>query len=130
MKQFPKLGKWAAGVIASIALTYTISKADAKIKQTVKQSSKTRYWSANLKGQYVDIGRPLTFNQAVAEVATGRNVFTVTWYEAAAVARAAGGKTGANNTPLPREIHGGGKKGYYWHYHTYNRKGGHVYYLF
>ena len=21
-------------------------------------------------------------------------------------------------------------KGYYWHYHTYNRKGGHVYYLF
>lgn len=80
----------------------------------------------------MDIGRPLTYNQAVKEVASGRNVFAVTGYEAKAVAIAVGGSTGANNRTLCPEIDKGkvNTRGYYWHYHTYNRKGGHVFYLF
>ena len=59
-------------------------------------------------------------------------VFAVTWYEAKAVALEAGGSIGNNNKSLYPEIDKGKEnvKGYYWHYHTYNRKGGHVYYLF
>ena len=81
---------------------------------------------------YVDIGRKLTYSKAVKEVVKGRSVFTVTRYEAKAVAIAAGGKTGRNNKQLLPEIDKGKKNvpGYYYHYHTYNRKGGHVYYLF
>lgn len=85
-----------------------------------------------LKNSYVDAGRPLTYNQAVQYVSSGKSVFAVTQYEAKAVARAAGGTTGYNNKELIPEI-GAGKEstpGYYYHFHTYNRKGGHVYYLF
>lgn len=53
-----------------------------------------------MQKDYVDIGRSLTFNQAVKEVADGKNVFAVTRWEAEAVARAAGGNVGGNNKPL------------------------------
>lgn len=80
----------------------------------------------------MDIGRPLTFQQAVAEVQAGRSVFAVTWYEAKRVALAAGGTSGDNNKHLEYEIDKGKEHtpGYYYHYHTYNRSGGHVYFLF
>lgn len=67
------------------------------------------------------------------EVKAGRSVFTVMWYEAKEVAIAAGGDSGRNNKELVPEIDKGKEnvKGfYYYHYHTYNRKGGHVYYLY
>lgn len=107
-------------------------RADARIRAAVKENSKNRFWSANVRRGYVDIGRPLTFNQAVAYVASGRSVFAVTEYEAKAVARAAGGNAGGNNIPLYPEIDSGkaGVPGYYYHFHTYNRSGGHVYYIF
>ncbi len=109
-----------------------IDKADQKIKDTVKRNSKVRYWTATVQKDYVDIGRSLTYSQAVKEVVAGRSVFTVTSYEAKAVALAAGGNVGANNKKLFPEIDKGRENtpGYYYHYHTYNRKGGHVYYLF
>ena len=111
---------------------FVVSKAHSRIKTTVRKKSKTRYWSATVKKGYVDIGRALTYRQAVKEVSRGRSVFTVTSYEAKAVAIAAGGKTGKNNKKLFSEIDKGKKNvpGYYYYYHTYNRKGGHVYYLF
>ena len=109
-----------------------IERADARVRATVKEDSKNRFWSANVKRGYVDIGRPLTYNQAVRYVASGRSVFAVTRYEAKSVARAAGGSGGQNNTPLYPEIDSGrvNAPGYYYHFHTYNRNGGHVYYLF
>lgn len=42
-----------------------VAKAEAKIRSRVKRTSKTRYWSATLKKGYVDIGRPLSYSQAV-----------------------------------------------------------------
>jgi hypothetical protein len=55
-------------------------------------------------------------------------VFTVTKAEAKAVAKAAGN----NKKTTKAEIDKGknGIIGYYWHYHTYNRNGAHVWYLF
>ena len=115
-----------------LSATDRIAKADAEIKKTVKTKSKVRYWTATVHSDYVDIGRPLTFNQAVKEVVAGRSVFAVTWFEAKAVAIAAGGQTGHNNKSLQPEIDRGKENtpGFYWHYHTYDRSGGHVYYLF
>lgn len=42
------------------------------------------------------------------------------------------GNVGKNNKKLIPEIDKGKENvpGYYYHYYTYNRKGGHVYYLF
>lgn len=122
----------AVVITCFVAKSVVVSRADSKIRKTVKKDSKTRYWTATVRTYYVDIGRSLTYTQAVKEVIAGRSVFAVTSYEAKAVAIAAGGSTGSNNKSLYPEIDKGKEntKGYYWHYHTYNRKGGHVYYLF
>ena len=128
--------KWYYG-IARISFIYKsdekkIAQAEKEIQKTVKRNSKVRYWTATVHSDYVDIGRPLTFSQAVKEVQAGRSVFAVTWYEAKAVAIAAGGESGYNNKQLQPEIDKGQENtpGYYYHYHTYNRSGGHVYFLF
>ena len=128
-----------AGVIALGAITYaavklynswqnTISKADAKVKSIVTKNSKARYWSANLKNGYVDIGKALTYKEAVKYVIQGKNIFTVTSGEAYAVAIAAGG------TPksVINEINKGKQntKGYYWHYHVNRNHKAHIWYLF
>ena len=109
-----------------------VKKAEAEIQERVTRNSKIRYWSATVKPGYVDIGRPLTFRQAVKEVQRGNSVFAVTWAEAKAVALAAGGFSGHNNKLLIPEIDSGKENipGYYYHYHTYDRSGGHVYFLF
>lgn len=110
----------------SVARSQAISKADAKVRSKVKRNSVTQYWSANFKYGYIDIGRALTYTQAVREVAAGRNVFTVTKVQARAVALAAGG----NATPLFHTKH---KKqtGYYDHYHLNGHTNdAHVWYLF
>ena len=128
--------KRAAEAAVSQARTYVqqkrAEKADKRVRSVVREDSKNRYWSATVKEGYVDVGRPLTYNQAVQYVSSGKSVFAVTQYEAKAVARAAGGTTGYNNKELIPEIDAGKEStpGYYYHFHTYNRKGGHVYYLF
>ena len=95
--------------IARISFVYRsddkkIAQAEKEIQKTVTRDSKVRYWTATVCRDYVDIGRPLTFSQAVKEVQAGRSVFAVTWYEAKAVAIAAGGKSGHNNRQLQPEI--------------------------
>ena len=114
-------------VAVSAAHSKALKEADQRIRETVKRNNKYQYWSANLGENGIDIGRPLTFEQAVLEVAAGRNVFTVTSVQAAAVAKAAGG----GREPMFGGIHGGGKTGYYYHYHVYGHENGaHVWYLF
>lgn len=124
----------ALGVITYAAVSLynswqnTISQADSKVKSKVTKNSKTRYWSANLKWGYVDIGKALTYKQAVKYVIQGKNIFTVTSGEAYAVAIAAGG------TPksVINEIDKGKQntKGYYWHYHVNRQNKAHIWYLF
>lgn len=53
-----------------------IEQADSKIKRIIRKDLKERYWSANLRRGYIDIGRNLTFNQAVKMVSSGSSVFT------------------------------------------------------
>ena len=114
---------------AAITAYIVIARADAKIKSKVKKKSKTRYWTATLRTNYVDIGRAISYGTAVSEVSKGRNVFTVTCSEAKAVAKAAY----SNKSPVGPEIDKGKENviGYYYHFHVYNRKKkGHVFFLF
>ncbi len=123
-------GDWVADIIASLVVAYVsakvIAEADARIRDIVKRNSVPRYWSATLRTKYVDIGRVLSFDQAILELRKGNNVFTVTAREAFALTSVVGN----NRTPAGPEISGGGAQGYYNHYHTYNRNGGHVFFLF
>ena len=123
--------KWSANIVrqayAAVSLYITVYKADVKIKNTVKRSSKNQYWKASLvKNCYVAIGREITYSQAVSEVKAGRSVFTATKSQAKMVAKAAGG----NKEPMS---HGKHKNaiGYYNHYHVKGHaNGAHVWYLF
>ena len=117
-----------AVVVTAVTITYNniVAKADAKIRSIVKKGQSEQYWSANLKWGYVDIGRPLTYAQAVAEVKAGRSVFTVTKTQAEAVARAAGNGKDPMSHRKHRDL-----KGYYKHFHICDHaNGGHVWYLF
>jgi len=124
----------AAGVITYAAVTRykyyqkTISKADTKVRSIVKTNSKTRYWSANVKWGYVDIGKSLTYAQAIEYVISGKSIFTVTSVEAYAVYLAAGGSP----TNIINEIDIGknNTKGFYWHYHIDRKNKAHIWYLF
>ena len=111
----------------------TAAKADATIRAKVRKNSKTRYWSANLSSDHVDIGRALTYKEALNMVKSGKSVFTVTQSEAKSLAKAAYN----NQKPVGPEIHnknsqGEVKKGYFYrHYHVYMRKKpGHIWFLF
>ena len=100
----------------------------AKIKNIVKQDSRTRYWTATLHPDYVSLGRALTYDEAVQEIEQGHNVFTVTSGEAMALALTASKK----GSVLNKEIDTGKENtdGYYWHYHPKPRNDGHVFFLF
>ncbi|MBR6052008.1 MAG: RHS repeat-associated core domain-containing protein, partial [Clostridia bacterium] len=124
---------WSRGKVkkttAAIKSFLVVVKADAKIRLLVRRNSRDRYWTATLRRNYVDIGRPITYAQAVKEVSSGRDVFTVTRSEAKAVAKAAY----SNKKPVEPEIDKGKENtiGYYYHYHVYGRKKkGHVFFLF
>ena len=127
------LKKWSAkklkALLAALNAYLTVVRADSKIRNNVRRNSRTRYWSATLGKNCVDLGRKLSYTQAVNEVKKGKSVFTVTNAEAKAVAKAAGN----NKKPVGPEIDKGKQNtiGYYYHYHINGRKNkGHVFYLF
>ena len=125
-----RLKKWSVkklkALLAALNAYLTVVRAESKIRNNVKRNSRTRYWSATLGKNCVDLGRKLSYSQAVAEVKKNKSVFTVTKAEAYAVAKAAGG----GKTPMYDNKHKN-SIGYYNHYHVYNHSNGaHVWFLF
>ena len=104
-----------------------IDKAHEKIENTVKRDSEIKYWTATVRRDYVDIGRPLSFEDAIKEIKTGRNVFTVRKSDAAHLIY-----TAFNHKGIGPEIDAGKEdtKGYYYHYHENRTNRGHVFFLF
>ncbi len=105
-----------------------IVEADRNIKRRIKRYSISRYWAARrIKGAVI-ITNSITYSHAIVRLRNNLDVFTVTRIEAKQLAKAAGGHI----KPTQYEIDTGKENtlGYYWHYHTYNRSGGHVFYLF
>ena len=71
------------------------------------KNPKDRYWSANLSTDHVDIGRELTYKEAINMVKSGKSVFTVTKSEAKNLAKAAY----SNKTSVGPEIHNKNSQG-------------------
>ncbi len=119
-----KLKKWSVSKLkalyAAISSYLTVVRADNKIKNNVRRNSKNRYWSATVRSNYVDLGRRLSYSQAVTEMRKGNSIFTVTRSEAKSVAKAAGN----NKKPVGPEIDNGKYDtiGYYYHFHVNGRK--------
>ena len=78
-------------------------------------------------GGYIKIDGALSYTDALYRVSKGYDVFTYNGTFAYWLARSAGG----GKIPVGPEIDKGkvGTVGYYWHYHTYDRNGAHVFYL-
>lgn len=77
----------------------------------------------------------MTHNQAVSRLKGGNDTWSISERYAYKVACSAGnGRTPASTNKKGGENHGYDSKtgkqkpGYYWHYHMYNRKGGHSFY--
>ncbi|QHQ81831.1 SAR2788 family putative toxin [Bacillus subtilis] len=119
-------------VAASLAIviagvTYTVA---TKVRSKLKKKKKYYYYAATLNKNKTNmyIGPALSKKQAVSRLRKG-DVWSVSKSKAKNVAQTAGG----GRKPVGPEIHnkkdGKIKKGtYYYHYHTYNRKGGHSFY--
>lgn len=108
----------AAVVIAGV--TYTVA---SKVASKLRNKSYDHYAAVIRKGD-VYIGNPISYSAAVARMKSGGDVWSKSYSLAAKVARGAGN----GRTPVGPERHGNGKPGYYWHFHTYNRSGGHSFY--
>ena len=113
-----------------IIKSINVAVAEAKIRETVTRNSRNRYWSATIRAGYVDIGKALSYSEALNELKKGNNIFTVTRVEARALAMDAYN----NKTPIGPQIDNGKEDvpGYYYHYHVFGRKysGAHIFYLF
>lgn len=110
----------AALVIAGV--TYTAVK---QIADQLKRRNYDHYAAIITRGDLY-IGNPLDYSSAVQRMRSSNNVWSKSYALAAKVARGAG----SNRTPIGPERDKGksAAEGYYFHFHTYNRSGGHSFY--
>lgn len=103
-------------------------KAKSKIIDTIKNNKNSYYWKAYRVGGYIKIGGALSYAGALSRVSNGYDVFTYDSTFAYWLAHAASG----GSIPVGPEIDKGKEftVGYYWHYHTADRNGAHIFYLY
>ncbi|MDX8346333.1 SAR2788 family putative toxin [Rossellomorea sp. YZS02] len=117
----------SAGLAVVIAgVTYTAVK---EVSEKLKKKKHDHYMAILTKGDLF-IGNPLSEAQAVSRLKSkdkkANNVWSVSYSKAALIARKAGG----NKAPIGPERDKGksSAEGYYFHFHLYNRSGGHSFY--
>mgnify|MGYP001767280242 CR=1 FL=1 len=118
----------ASDIVQTVKENIEVAAIDAAftIAATMGKNQETRYWSASLGGGIINIGRSLTYQEAVTELAAGRNVICRFSWEA----RAAATEAGAGVEPLFHLAHRTGF-GYYDHYHVGNHIGkAHCWYIY
>lgn len=113
-----------AAIVVGGLLALEAGKAISKIiKENNKrsQSKKRDYYPATLANDKVFISaRGLTLSAAIKRGNSGKDVWALTQTKAKSLAQTMkGGKK-----PVGPEIHGGGKRGYMYHYHPYKRSPG------
>ncbi len=116
----------ASTTVVIAGVTYVLAtKVAAKLrrKEPKHYQAAIRY-SKKLKRNELFIGDSLGEKGASGRLKAGNDVWSISKSGAEKIARLAGG----NRKPVGAEKHGGGKPGYYWHYHTYNRQGGHSFF--
>ena len=114
----------ASASVVIVGVTYILATEIAsklRKKQPKHYQAAIRY-SKKLKRNELFIGNSLGETGASGRLKAGNDVWSTSKYGAEKIARLAGG----GRTPIHDKPHGGA--GYYYHYHTYNRKGGHSFY--
>lgn len=118
--------KWIISQFASIVIagiTYVV--ASAVISDLQKKNYD--HFLASLRSGKLYIGNSITYASATARLKSGGDVWSKTNALAKKVAQGAGG----GKVPVGVERHdanGSKKNDYYWHFHAYNRVGGHSFY--
>ncbi|CEK40090.1 hypothetical protein [Paraclostridium sordellii] len=114
----------ATVIVAGVTYVLATEIASALRKKNYKHYQATVKYSSKLKRNDLFIGNALGETGASGRLKAGNDVWSTSKSGAQKIAKLAGG----GKTPVGAEKHGNGKPGYYWHYHTYNRKGGHSFY--
>lgn len=114
----------ASVVIAGVTYILATEIASSLRKKSYKHYQAAIRYSEKLKRNELFIGNSLGETGASGRLKSGNDVWSTSQAGAKKIAKLAGG----NKEPVGAEKHGGGKPGYYWHYHTYNRKGGHSFF--
>jgi len=105
------------GGVLAVEAAKSISKIIAENNKRPK-SKKRYHYPADVKGDKVYISpKGLTSSAAVTRGKKGHDV----WSTSKAGAKTIATKIKGSKKPVGPEIHGGGKPGYMWHYHPYNR---------
>lgn len=105
-----------------------ISKADTKIKDTIKNRKRNEhYWEAYVYDNYVEIGDVISTIKALKRVKEGKSVICAMRTDAYVLARSAA----APNKPYGPEIDKGKEHviGFYYHYHISRENPSHIFYL-
>lgn len=118
----------AAATVTILGVTYALA---TEVASQLRKKKHKHYqaairYSSKLKRDELFIGDPLGEQGAAGRLMKKEHndVWSTQQSYAEKVARIAG----EGNAPTAPEKHGGGKLGYYWHVHTWNRKGGHSFF--
>lgn len=119
------------GLVAiSVAITYQGSKyvLMTKIAENLKKEKYDHYeailrYNSKFQGYDLYLGPALDINSAAGRLKLGKDMWSVSKSKAEQLARLAGN----GKTPILDRPHQN-KPGYYWHYHRYDRLGGHSFY--
>lgn len=114
----------ASVVILGVTYVLATEIASELRKKKPKHYQAAIRYSKKFKRNELFIGNSLGETGASGRLKAGNDVWSTSQAGAKKIAKLAGG----NKEPIGAEKHGGGKPGYYWHYHTYNRKGGHSFF--
>lgn len=117
-------------VAAAVYVTYNGVKyfLMTEVQSTLKKKDKYHYeailrYRPEMFGYDIFLGPALTTELASSWLAMGKDIWSTSKYYAEKVARAAGnGKTPVLDAPHQQ------RPGYYWHYHRFDRAGGHSFY--
>ena len=101
-------------------------KADAKIKDTIKNPQGYKYWLATINDDYVSISLPLSYDTAFTLALFGTNIFAINKLYAYDLAFDL-----SVSKPIGPEIDKGKENasGYYWHYHPNPKNGSHIFFI-
>ena len=123
---------WLKSLFVSEAdrITKAITNSVAKAGTIIRAARNVEYFAAvevkfgkaKKQSSFIPVA-PISYSQAIALVKAGGNVFAISKQKAYNCAKAAGN----GREPTKPEKHG--SLGFFWHYHTGSRAGGHVFYL-
>ena len=105
--------------VDAIEKTISSTKTDVKVQEKDKSKKAVGYYAAVLVAGKVAINKPITYEEAVARLIAGMDVFATSKAASYSAALAA---TAPNEKPIYHLAHDSGGEGFYAHFHPGGRK--------